>query len=371
MIDDYFFCFCFILLLVVLLLGVWIVQLVMVVYVEVGWFGDLVSWCFVEYQQDWGLEWMWVDQVYVVGIDGQGVKIGEMDFGFDLSYLDIFVLCYQLVMVSGIYVDGMLFSVSGVMNGNNDFYGIYVGGIFGVLCDGVGMYGVVYVVQVYVVNINQNDSFLFGLMFDLNYFKVVYQVLVDVGVWVINNSWGSQFKDVSYEIFDGLYVVYVQYYGCFIWLDVVVGVFCQGVINVFSVGNSGYVNVSVCFVLFYFQLDLEGYWLVVFGFDQQNGQCYNCCGIVKYWCIIMFGCLINSIMFGGGYVNKFGISMVVFYVIGVLVLVMQCYLYLNNEQVLQVLLIIVIQFDGMLIGVFIDIVGWGVLDFGWVMYGFG
>ncbi|MBG4581775.1 autotransporter domain-containing protein [Pseudomonas aeruginosa] len=354
-----------------LLLGAWIAQPAPAAYVEAGRPGDPASWRSAEYQQDWGLERMRADQAYAAGIDGQGVKIGEMDSGFDPSHPDTPASRYQPVTASGTYVDGTPFSVSGAMNGNNDSHGTHVGGTLGASRDGVGMHGVAYAAQVYVANTNQNDSFLFGPTPDPNYFKAAYQALADAGVRAINNSWGSQPKDVSYETLDGLHAAYAQHYGRSTWLDAAAGVSRQGVINVFSAGNSGYANASVRSALPYFQPDLEGHWLAVSGLDQQNGQRYNRCGIAKYWCITTPGRLINSTMPGGGYANKSGTSMAAPHATGALALVMQRYPYLNNEQALQVLLTTATQLDGTPTGAPTDTVGWGVPDLGRAMHGPG
>ncbi|HBO8552987.1 TPA: alginate export family protein [Pseudomonas aeruginosa] len=354
-----------------LLLGAWIAQPATAAYVEAGRPGDPASWRSAEYQQDWGLERMRADQAYAAGIDGQGVKIGEMDSGFDPSHPDTPASRYQPVTASGTYVDGTPFSVSGATNGNNDSHGTHVGGTLGASRDGVGMHGVAYAAQVYVANTNQNDSFLFGPTPDPNYFKAAYQALADAGVRAINNSWGSQPKDVSYETLDGLHAAYAQHYGRSTWLDAAAGVSRQGVINVFSAGNSGYANASVRSALPYFQPDLEGHWLAVSGLDQQNGQRYNRCGIAKYWCITTPGRLINSTMPGGGYANKSGTSMAAPHATGALALVMQRYPYLNNEQALQVLLTTATQLDGTPTGAPTDTVGWGVPDLGRAMHGPG
>ncbi|MDY7700487.1 S8 family serine peptidase, partial [Pseudomonas aeruginosa] len=354
-----------------LLLGAWIAQPATAAYVETGRPGDPASWRSAEYQQDWGLERMRADQAYAAGIDGQGVKIGEMDSGFDPSHPDTPASRYQPVTASGTYVDGTPFSVSGAMNGNNDSHGTHVGGTLGASRDGVGMHGVAYAAQVYVANTNQNDSFLFGPTPDPNYFKAAYQALADAGVRAINNSWGSQPKDVSYETLDGLHAAYAQHYGRSTWVDAAAGVSRQGVINVFSAGNSGYANASVRSALPYFQPDLEGHWLAVSGLDQQNGQRYNRCGIAKYWCITTPGRLINSTMPGGGYANKSGTSMAAPHATGALALVMQRYPYLNNEQALQVLLTTATQLDGTPTGAPTDTVGWGVPDLGRAMHGPG
>ena len=84
-----------------LLLGAWIAQPATAAYVETGRPGDPASWRSAEYQQDWGLERMRADQAYAAGIDGQGVKIGEMDSGFDPSHPDTPASRYQPVTASG------------------------------------------------------------------------------------------------------------------------------------------------------------------------------------------------------------------------------------------------------------------------------
>ena len=151
--------------------------------------------------------------------------------------------------------------------------------------DGVGMHGVAYNAQVFVGNTNANDSFLFGPTPDPKYFKTVYTALVDSGVRAINNSWGSQPKDVSYQTLDNMHAAYAQHYNRGTWLDAAADVAKAGVINVFSAGNSGYANASVRSALPYFQPELEGHWLAVSGLDKANNQKYNKCGVAKYWCI--------------------------------------------------------------------------------------
>lgn len=258
---------------------------------------------------------------------------------------------------SGTYVDGTPFSVSGAMNGNNDSHGTHVGGTLGASRDGVGMHGVAYAAQVYVANTNQNDSFLFGPTPDPNYFKAAYQALADAGVRAISNSWGSQPKDVSYETLDGLHAAYAQHYGRSTWLDAAAGVSRQGVINVFSAGNSGYANASVRSAC----PTSSRTWKAT-GWPcpaSTRTASYNRCGIAKYWCITTPGRLINSTMPGGGYANKSGTSMAAPHATGALALVMRRYPYLNNEQALQVLLTTATQLDGTPTGAPTDTVGLG------------
>ncbi|MDR0189059.1 autotransporter domain-containing protein [Pseudomonas yamanorum] len=340
-------------------------------YIETGKAGDPASWRSAEFQSDWGLERMKANEAYASGITGSGVKIGALDSGFDPNHPEASKDRYHAVTASGTYVDGSPFSTTGALNPNNDSHGTHVTGTMGAARDGVGMHGVAYNAQIYVGNTNANDSFLFGPTPDPKYFKAVYSALVDSGVRAINNSWGSQPKDVSYQTLGDLHAAYAQHYNQNTWLDAAADVAKAGVINVFSAGNSGYANASVRSALPYFQPELEGHWLAVSGLDKANNQKYNQCGIAKYWCISTPGALINSTVPDGGYGVKSGTSMSAPHATGALALVMERYPYLNNEQALQVLLTTATQLNGAVTDAPTTQVGWGVPDLGRAMHGPG
>ncbi len=340
-------------------------------YVETGKLGDPASWRSAEFQRDWGLGRMQADQAYAAGISGAGVKIGALDSGFDASHPEASPERFRPVTASGTYVDGSPFSTTGALNPNNDSHGTHVTGTMGAARDGNGMHGVAYNAQIYVGNTNANDSFLFGPTPDPKYFKAVYSAMVDSGVRAINNSWGSQPKDVSYQTLAGLHAAYAQHFNQGAWLDAAADVARAGVINVFSAGNSGYANASVRSALPYFEPELEGHWLAVSGLDQANNQKYNQCGIAKYWCISTPGAKIDSTIPGGGYAVKSGTSMSAPHATGALALVMERYPYLNNEQALQVLLTTATQLDGSVTEAPTTKVGWGVPDLDRAMHGPG
>lgn len=340
-------------------------------YLETGKPGDPASWRSAEFQRDWGLARMQADQAYAAGITGKGVKIGALDSGFDSSHPEFAADRYHAVTASGSYVDGSAFNVDGTLNTNNDSHGTHVTGTMGASRDGSGMHGVAYNAQIYVGNTNKNDSFLFGPSPDPRYFTAVYNALADAGVRAINNSWGSQPKDVSYRTLDDLHAAYAQHWNKGTWLDAAADVSRRGVINVFSAGNSGYPNASVRSALPYFQPDLEGHWLAVSGLDQSNQQKYNQCGIAKYWCITTPGAKIDSTIPGGGYAIKSGTSMAAPHATGALALVMERYPYMNNQQALEVLLTTATQLDGSITNAPSTRIGWGVANLERAMRGPG
>lgn len=340
-------------------------------YLEAGQPGNPASWRSAEYLSDWGLDRLRANEAYAAGIDGSGVKIGALDSGYDANHPEADKARFHPVTATGTYVDGTPFNTTGALNPNNDSHGTHVTGTLGAARDGVGMHGVAYNAQIYVGNTNANDSFLFGPTPDPKYFKAVYSALVDSGVRAINNSWGSQPKDVSYQTFGDLHAAYAQHYNRSTWLDAAADVAKAGVINVFSAGNSGYANASVRSALPYFQPELEGHWLAVSGLDKANNQKYNKCGIAKYWCISTPGALINSTIPDGGYGVKSGTSMSAPHATGALALVMQRYPYMTNEQALQVLLTTATQLDGSVTQAPNTTVGWGVPDLGRAMHGPG
>ena len=340
-------------------------------YLETGKPGDAASWRSTEFQRDWGLARMQADQAYAAGITGKGVKIGALDSGFDSSHPEFAADRYHAVTASGSYVDGSAFNVDGTLNTNNDSHGTHVTGTMGASRDGSGMHGVAYNAQIYVGNTNKNDSFLFGPNPDPRYFKAVYNALADAGVRAINNSWGSQPRDVSYRTLDDLHAAYAQHWNKGTWLDAAADVSRRGVINVFSAGNSGYPNASVRSALPYFQPDLEGHWLAVSGLDQSNQQKYNQCGIAKYWCITTPGAKVDSTIPGGGYAIKSGTSMAAPHATGALALVMERYPYMNNQQALEVLLTTATQLDGSITDAPGTRIGWGVANLERAMRGPG
>ncbi|WP_426506808.1 autotransporter outer membrane beta-barrel domain-containing protein [Serratia proteamaculans] len=327
-------------------------------YIEAGKPGDPQSWRSPEFQTGWGLGGMHADAAYAQGINGAGVKIGILDSGFDSTHPEFDPSRFHSVTASGTYIDGSIFSVSGLKNDNNDSHGTKVSGVIGASRDGTGMHGVAYGADIFVGNTNQNDSFLFGPKPDANYFTAVYNALQAAGVRVINNSWGSQPKDVTYDTLAGLQAAYAQHFGKTTWLDAAAKVSHEGVINVFSAGNSGYHNASVRSALPYFRPELEGHWLAVSGMRENGTQIYNQCGVAKYWCVAA-PTIVTSTGLNGTYSSFNGTSAAAPHATGALALIMARFPYMTNEQALSVLFTTAEQVAGQMSEAPIALTGWG------------
>ncbi|BEO63682.1 serine protease [Serratia marcescens] len=327
-------------------------------YIENGQAGDPASWRTPEFQTGWGLGGMHAEDAYALGVNGAGVKVGILDSGFDSVHPEFDPARFHSVTANGHYLDGAVFSVSGLKNDNNDSHGTKVSGVIGASRDGVGMHGVAYGAEIYVGNTNQNDSFLFGPKPDANYFTAVYNALQDAGVRMINNSWGSQPKDVSYDTLGGLQAAYAQHFGKITWLDAAAKVSREGVINVFSAGNSGYRNASVRSALPYFRPELEGHWLAVSGMRENGTQIYNQCGVAKYWCVAA-PTIVTSTGLNGTYSSFNGTSAAAPHATGALALIMARFPYMTNEQALSVLFTTAEQIAGQMSAAPIAATGWG------------
>ena len=320
--------------------------------------GDPDSWRTPEFRTAWGVGGMHAEEAYAQGVNGRSVKVGILDSGFDSAHPEFDLQRFHALTARGHYLNGEAFNVSGNLNSNNDAHGTLVSGTIGANRDGTGMHGVAYASQIFVANTNQNDGFLFGPNPDSNYFTAAYNVLQDAGVRVINNSWGSQPSDVSYATMTGLQAAYAQHYGKTTWLDAAAKVSREGVINVFSAGNSGYGNASVRSALPYFRPELEGHWMAVSAMRENGSQIYNQCGVAKYWCVAA-PTFVTSTRLNGTYGSFNGTSAAAPHATGALALVMDRFPWMSNEQALTVLFTTAEQTPGEMSAAPSRLIGWG------------
>lgn len=194
------------------------------------------SWETAEYNKNWGLKAMKASSAYALGYYGQGVKVGMMDSGFLTTHQELSGDRWHTVKFEGTYSQsgerypqyafkdeygrpqnngdtgkynkGDKFSVDGAYNPDfNDNHGTGCAGVYAGNRDGVGMHGVAWGSEFYSANTGGTDSTNYGPFLDYNFFKAGYDALVNSGVKIINNSFGTNLKQVDEN---GKIVTYYQ-----------------------------------------------------------------------------------------------------------------------------------------------------------------
>lgn len=405
-------------------------------YTETGMLGNTSSWESDEYKKDWGLTSMNASTAYALGFDGSGVKIGVMDSGVLLSHPEFGGGRINIVKSSGVYdKDGMRypdtkygnspfkagssseydetnkgefkegekFDIDGSWQaGINDSHGTHVSGTMAASRDGNGMHGVAYKSNLYSANTGGNDGMTYGPNQDYNFFLKGYNALADVGVRVINNSWGSNRKvnsaysgatgykpssglrhinEYNTNIRDTISVTetnnakdhmylkdlnaakkaYYQFVtkGEKSFIDAAYEVAVKRqVIQVFTAGNRSLMAESFTrAALPYFRPDAEKYWVNVTGqngtWGYPNGsnangevsdaQRFNLAGNSKWWTIAapaadIYSSTVNLKTKKASYASWGGTSMAAPHVSGALGVIFQRYPYMNAAQVRDTML---------------------------------
>lgn len=298
------------------------------------------SWETDEYKRNWGLKAMNASSAYALGYRGQGVKVGMMDSGFLTTHQELSGDRWHTVKTEGVYSQsgerypqyaykdeygrpqsgdtgkynkGDKFSVDGSFNPEyNDNHGTGCAGVYAGNRDGVGMHGVAWGSEFYSANTGGTDSTNYGPFLDYNFFKAGYDALVNSGVKIINNSFGTNLKqvdkngnivtyyqsgpvlttrkDIEYEYF--LFKKQYKEGPSFVdaaW-DAVKG---KDVIQVFTNGNNDRANPYHRALYPYFNPEAESQWIAIAGLKQVNevtnpdnyqleGR-FNEAGYAKYW----------------------------------------------------------------------------------------
>lgn len=307
------------------------------------------SWETAEYNKNWGLKAMKASSAYALGYYGQGVKVGMMDSGFLTTHQELSGDRWHTVKFEGTYSQsgerypqyafkdeygrpqnngdtgkynkGDKFSVDGAYNPDfNDNHGTGCAGVYAGNRDGVGMHGVAWGSEFYSANTGGTDSTNYGPFLDYNFFKAGYDALVNSGVKIINNSFGTNLKQVDEN---GKIVTYYQSgpelttvkdieYEYFLFKkqynnndadpelkgksfvdaawDAVKG---KDVIQVFTNGNNDRANPYHRALYPYFNPEAEAQWIAIAGLRQMDKNTYpdnykleanfNEAGYAKYW----------------------------------------------------------------------------------------
>ena len=307
------------------------------------------SWETAEYNKNWGLKAMKASSAYALGYYGQGVKVGMMDSGFLTTHQELSGDRWHTVKFEGTYSQsgerypqyafkdeygrpqnngdtgkynkGDKFSVDGAYNPDfNDNHGTGCAGVYAGNRDGVGMHGVAWGSEFYSANTGGTDSTNYGPFLDYNFFKAGYDALVNSGVKIINNSFGTNLKQVDEN---GKIVTYYQSgpelttvkdieYEYFLFKkqynnndadpelkgksfvdaawDAVKG---KDVIQVFTNGNNDRANPYHRALYPYFNPEAEAQWIAISGLRQMDKNTdpdnykleanFNDAGYAKYW----------------------------------------------------------------------------------------
>ncbi len=398
------------------------------------------SWETEEYMKNWGLVAQKASSAYALGYYGQGVKVGQMDSGILKGHVELSGDRWHVVSASGEYSHdgerypqygypnpdadtgeykaGDKFSVDGYYNSEyNDGHGTGCAGVYAGNRDGQGMHGVAWGSEFYSANTGGTDDSNYGPFPDYGFFKAGYDALVDAGVKIINNSWGTNLKqvdengnildyyhsgpelttvnDIEYE-----YFMFKRSYNegpSFIdaaW-DAVKG---KDVIQAFSAGNNDRATPYHRGTYPYFNPEAEDQWLVISGLRQVSSysdpynfkleENFNEAGYAKFWTMSAPGQNGNTSSVNGTdkYGGYSGTSMATPFVSGAFAVLASRYTDMSAVQVRQVLLTTANHknadgtnmtgwdnVDGStpLEGQVSDRMGWGVPDLEKGMYGLG
>lgn len=364
------------------------------------------SWETAEYNKNWGLKAMKASSAYALGYYGQGVKVGMMDSGFLTTHQELSGDRWHTVKFEGTYSQsgerypqyafkdeygrpqnngdtgkynkGDKFSVDGAYNPDfNDNHGTGCAGVYAGNRDGVGMHGVAWGSEFYSANTGGTDSTNYGPFLDYNFFKAGYDALVNSGVKIINNSFGTNLKQVDEN---GKIVTYYQSgpelttvkdieYEYFLFKkqynnndadpelkgksfvdaawDAVKG---KDVIQVFTNGNNDRANPYHRALYPYFNPEAEAQWIAIAGLRQMDKNTdpdnykleanFNEAGYAKYWTLTGPGLNGNTANIKGDdqYGGYSGTSMAAPFISGAFGVLASRYQDMSAVQVREVLL---------------------------------
>ena len=356
-----------------------------------------------EYNANWGLKAMKASTAYALGYHGQGVKVGMMDSGIlqghsEFSDKDR----WHVVSASGSYThDGSRYPQYAYQgkdeNGKNkpgkdtheykkgdtftnvdgwydpeknDNHGTGCAGVYAGDRDGNEMHGVAWGSTFYSANTGGTDDMNYGPFPDYGFFKKGYDELVTAGVKIINNSFGTNLKqvdpetnkildyyhsgpelttvkDIEYEYFLFQKAYKNDSNGSFVdaaW-DAVKD---KDVIQVFTTGNNDRANPYHRALYPYFNPAAESQWIAVAGIEQVNKNTdpnnyklkdiFNEAGYAKYWTLTGPSMNGRTANISGGYGSYSGTSMAAPFISGAFGVLASRYTDMTAVQVREVLL---------------------------------
>ena len=355
-----------------------------------------------EYNANWGLKAMKASTAYALGYHGQGVKVGMMDSGILQGHSefsdknrwhDVKVdghysadgerypqYAYQGKKPDGTnkpgkdtgkYTANQEFSVDGWYDPEkNDNHGTGCAGVYAGDRDGTEMHGVAWGSEFYSANTGGTDDMNYGPFPDYGFFKAGYDALVTSGVKIINNSFGTNLKqvdpktnkildyyhsgpelttvnDIEYEYF--LFKKAYAQKGGKSFVDAAwEAVKDKDVIQVFTTGNNDRANPYHRALYPYFNPAAESQWIAVAGIEQVNKNTdpnnyklkdiFNEAGYAKYWTLTGPSMNGRTANISGGYGSYSGTSMAAPFISGAFGVLASRYTDMTAVQVREVLL---------------------------------
>lgn len=297
---------------------------------------DPQTWRTPEFQAQWGLAAIYAEYAYMLGLDGSGVKVGVVDSGLSIDHPEF----------SGRYVEGITFDPERPWTFAAEGHGTTVASVIAANRDGVGMHGVAPGATIVQAGAGEEPGYI-------NPAAALYGIrtLVDRGVRIINNSYGTGFiTDFSAKELELSEANSLETYRYAV---------SRGGLLVFSAMNDGATQPAMEAGLPYLFPELEQGWLAV----VATGPSYmpnwsNECGVAMNWCLTAPGGTgdarwdadkgewvwvndADNIMVavpGGGYDRATGTSLAAPFVAGTAALVAQAFPYMTMDQIRQVLL---------------------------------
>lgn len=290
-----------------------------------------------EFNRNWGLGRIKAQHAYSRGATGQGIIVGVVDGGVEISHPEF----------SGrIAPGGDVVRPGGPAMTDLDGHGTHVAGIIAANRNGVGTHGVAPLAQVLPIkwiSAEDEDEETIGT------YNEMLDRQVQLGARISNNSWGfrtipdpddedsyhsTRLQDVNTADYQGIANLYRQAQQA-------------GLVFVFSVGNNTTGDASlglepgVLAALPQAFSQLQGQWLAVVNITEAGtiANSSHRCGAAAAWCLAAPGTRITGPHLDGTYATLTGTSMSAPHVSGGLALLMQLFPTLSPRQIVERVLV--------------------------------
>lgn len=293
---------------------------------------------FLEFLANYGLRTINVAPLHARNLKGAGTLAGIMDTGIDAYHKDLAGNVRRDLSWNFINNNRTLSDIHG--------HGTHVAGIIGARENGFGTVGVAPEVDLVSYNIIVPKGYDGETRYFTNrVFARAYEMAIDSGVHVLNNSWGwgisneiDKFKDVDAVMRKGILNT--------TFLDQLKRLPQNDVVNVFAAGNSAQTNIDVMAGLPILVPELESHWIAVVSVDSSERISYfsNRCGIAKDFCLAAPGQDIysansgQSFKSGGDIIAMSGTSMATPHVTGAFAVLKSAFPELTGAEIRNIIL---------------------------------